>query len=116
VLEAFPDYHNLQRPHQGRACQNRTPDEAFPTLPLLPQVPQQVNPDAWLQAEHGRVYRRRVNSTGSIQVDCHIYFVGSQLAQQPVLVHLDAQRQCFWVTCQGKVVKQLPIQGLYQHR
>lgn len=114
VLERFPDYYNRQRPHQGRACQNRPPDEAFSALPPLPRLPDTVNPDAWLRHEHGRVYRRRVNSAGTVQVDRHTYFVSSQLAGQPVLVHLDAERQCFWVTHNQQMVKQLPIQGRYE--
>ena len=114
VLEQFPDYYNRQRPHQGRACQNRPPDEAFPVLPALPPLPDSLNPDAWLGHEHGRIYRRRINTAGTIQVDRHTYFISSQLAGQPVLVHLDAERQCFWVTHNQRTVKQLPIAGLYQ--
>lgn len=113
VLEAFPDYHNRQRPHQGRACRNRPPDEAFPRLPRLPALPATVNPDAWLTHEHGRVYRRRVNSSGTIQVDRHTYFISSQLGGQPVLVHVDAQQHCFWVSHDQKIVKQVALAGLY---
>jgi hypothetical protein len=46
AYENFPHYYNSQRPHQGRACRNRPPDEAFPVLPALPQLPETVQPDA----------------------------------------------------------------------
>ena len=55
VLAAFPDYHNTQRIHLGRACAGRTPDEAFPELPELPTLPETVQPNAWLTAYDGRV-------------------------------------------------------------
>jgi transposase InsO family protein len=115
VLAKFPRYYNTERPHQGRACGNRPPDEAFPVLPTLPALPETVSPDAWLNAEHGRVYRRRINSNGTIQIDQHIYFVSSPDAGQAVLVHLDAHRQTFRVTLAKRVVKDLPVQGLYRH-
>jgi hypothetical protein len=112
-LEGFPRYYNDERPQQGRACQNQPPSVAFPRLPQLPHLPAQVNPDAWLEQVHGRIYRRRVNSDGSIQIDRHPYGVGSRYAGQLVLAHVDAARRLFHVTLNGRVVKTLPIQGLY---
>jgi hypothetical protein len=69
ALEAFPQYHNAQRIHMGRACHGRTPDEAFPQLPALPSLPKVVMPNAWLHAQHGRVFRRTIRSNGMIQMD-----------------------------------------------
>ena len=114
VLEAFPHYHNSQRVHFGRACKGRTPDKAFPDLPVLPQLPDILDPNRWMQADHGRTFRRRVTSNGTIQVDRHVYYVDSKLAKQPVLVHLDAQKQCLWVSNEGKPVKKLPLKGVYE--
>lgn len=112
LLPPFVSYHNKERPHQGDACQNRIPDEVFSTLPALPSLPQRVQPDAWLKHEHGRIYRRRVNANGSIQVDRHSYYVGVEFAKVPVLVHLDAPRALFHITCEGTVLKSLPMKGL----
>lgn len=113
VLEQFPYYYNHTRPHQGQACQNRTPDEAFPTLPELPDLPDQVDPDRWLHAKHGHSYRRRVTSNGNIMIDKHVYYIGQAYARQSVLVHLDAHQPCFFVTSQGELIKQLDILGLH---
>jgi len=117
ALEAFPDYHNRQRIHLGRACGGRTPDEAFPELPILPQLPDEVEPNRWLTVEHGRVFRRRIRSNGSIQVDKHTYYVDQKHAKRPVLVHLDGKDGCFHVTLDGQPhPKSLPIKDLYPQR
>jgi transposase InsO family protein len=113
LSEVFPHYYNHERPHQGRACANRTPDEAFPNLPALPHLPETLEPDAWLKAYHGRVYRRRVSAAGTIQIDRHLYSVGTVYARQEILVHLDAEQKLFFVSRGEKVLKKLPIQGLY---
>lgn len=97
LLEQFPHYHNGQRPHQGRACQNRPPDEVFPNVPQLPHLPERVTPNAWLAHEQGRVYRRRVNASGTIQVDRHTYHVGTPYAGQRILVYLDSQQRQFHI-------------------
>lgn len=112
LLEPFVRYHNHERPHQGQACQNRTPDEAFPVLPTLPHVPDMVQADVWVKSLHGRVYRRRVSSSGAIQVDRYSYSVGEAWAKQQVLVHVDAARAVFQITCNGQKVKTLPMKGL----
>lgn len=113
LLEEFPYYYNDERPHQGRACGNRPPSVAFPKLPLLPQLPLDVEPDRWLKSVHNRVYRRRVNSNGTIQIDRHSYSVGKLYAKQQVLVKVDAKNRVFQISCEGKHIKQLPILGLY---
>ncbi len=113
ALDAFPHYYNTLRPHQGRACRNQPPDKAFPTLPTLPELPQVVAPNHWLASLHGRTYRRRVNSSGTIQIDRHTYSVGTAYAKQLVLVHVDAQRREFLIILEGTIIRRLPIQGLY---
>jgi transposase InsO family protein len=112
-LEQFAHYYNDQRPHQGRACQNQPPSVAFPTLPRLPALPEEVVPDAWLQALHGRTYRRRVTSDGTFQLDRHSYSVGARYAKQPLMVHVDAAQRLVHITLEGRVVKTLPIRGLH---
>lgn len=115
-LEPFLHYHNATRPHQGAACQNRTPDEAFPTLPLLSHLPKAVTPDAWLQAEQGRLYRRRVNASGNVQVDQRSYYIGTAHAGRQVLVRLDADHQKFDILLDGKWLKAFDIKGLHPGR
>jgi len=72
-----------------------------------------VDPDRWLQAVHQRVYRRWVNSNGTVQVDHHTYRIGTGYSKQLVLLHVDARQQVFHVILDGQLVKQLPIRGLY---
>jgi hypothetical protein len=115
ALEAFLHYHNAQRRHMGRACGGRTPDEAFPKLPTLPALPMLVEPNRWLAAQHGRVFRRHIRSNGTIQVDKHVYYVSQHLAKRAVLVHLDAQKHCLRVTVDGKPLpKELPLKDLHK--
>jgi hypothetical protein len=59
VSEAFVQHYNKERPHQGRSCGNQPPSLAHPVLPSLPSLPTSVDPDAWLQAIHGRTSARR---------------------------------------------------------
>ena len=117
ALDAFPHYHNAQRIHMGRACGGSTPDAAFPDLPTLPQLPESVNPNAWLQSQHGRVFRRRIRANGTIQIDKHIYYVDYKLAKQSVLVHLDADHRCLHVTRDGQpLTKPLALRGLHDEQ
>lgn len=114
ALEAFPTYYNSQRIHMGRACDGRTPDEAFPHLPVLPALPEAVQPNQWLISQNGRAFRRRIRANGTIQVDKQTYYIGTDFAKRSVLVHLDAQKQCLWVTLEGKVLPDaLELKDLY---
>lgn len=117
ALEAFPHYHNAQRVHLGRTCRGRTPDEAFPVLPTLPQLPPQVQPNRWLEAQHERVFRRRIRTNGSVQIDKHLYYVDEKLAKHTVLIHLDAYARCFRVMLEGELLPRvLPLKGLYDEQ
>jgi len=113
VLEQFPHYYNHTRPHQGQACQNQTPDEAFPNLPDLPHIPKSIDPDRWLVAKHGYGYRRRVTSNGTIMIDKHVYYIGQTYAKQQVVVHVDAHQKQFYITRDSDLIKQLDILGLH---
>lgn len=115
-LALFPAYYNETRPNQGRACDNQPPAVAFPQLPTLSSVPGTVDPDRWLSAIHQRVYHRWVNSNGTVQVDRHVYRIGTEYAKQRVLLHVDAQQRIFRAILDGRIVKELPIQGLLGDR
>lgn len=112
VLPGFIHYYNASRVHQGRACNNQIPDEAFPDLPTLSALPDTVQPNRWLHDYHGRVFRRRITSNGTIQVDRYSYYIDSNYAKQRVLVHLDADNEAFFVTCEDQVLKQVDVKGL----
>lgn len=112
-LPEFLHYHNQDRPNFGRACQGETPNEAFPVLPPLSQVPETVDPDTWLTHDNQRTYRRRVTSNGTIMIDKHVYMINDDLAKQSVLVHVDAKTKTFIIICDNKVVARHDIRGLY---
>lgn len=113
VLAPFVAYHNQQRPHQGRACQNRIPDEVFPVLPTLPSLPTVVSPNRWLEVQQRRIFRRRVNAGGAIQVDRFSYYVGKQHADTTVLVHLDGLKARLLITQNGKLLTILALKGIH---
>jgi hypothetical protein len=109
----YREHYNLERPNQARSCANRPPAVAFPTLPTLRQLPLQVEPDAWLGSIDGRLYRRRVNAAGSVQIGQHCYYVRQRLRGQLVLLKVKASAQVFEVFCQGQRIKEIPIKGLH---
>ena len=112
-LSDFMDYYHGDRIHQGQACQGQTPNEAFPSLPVLPQVPDTVCPNQWLVYDHARIFRRSISSNGTIQIDRHTYYVGIDFAKQAVLVHLDTHNQRLIVMLEHEVIKLLDIKGLH---
>jgi hypothetical protein len=87
VTEAFEQHSNQQRPHQSRRCGNRPSRQTFPSYPTLPAS---VDPDAWVQAIHGRTYVRRVKSDRCVSVDGIDYSVKQALAGQPVILRVNA--------------------------
>jgi len=92
-----------------RLMDGRASDEAFP--------PDEVQLNAWLQAQHGRVFRRRIRSNGTVQVDKHTYYVDDKLAKRAVLAHLDAAKRCLRVTVDGvALAKSLPLKDLHAER
>ena len=113
VLPEFLFYHNADRVHFGQACNGKTPNEAFPRLPSLPQVPDEVDPDAWLKADDKRVFRRRITSNGTIQIDKHTYSVDHTRAKTNVLVYLDAENRQFHVLQDGALLRTLDMKGLH---
>jgi transposase InsO family protein len=113
ALAAYLLFYNEERPHQGDACQNRPPRQAFPVLPRLPSVPTQVDPDAWLQAYDGQRFRRLVDSRGAVQVGKYPYFVRRLFSGRRAVLRLEAETQVFQVEANGQTVKTLPLRGLY---
>ncbi|MEL6368313.1 MAG: integrase core domain-containing protein [Pseudomonadota bacterium] len=112
VLDGFKHYYNSDRPHFGDACNGLTPDDAFPLLPLLPRLPEAVDPASWVTAYHGKVYRRRVTSNGSIQIDKHNYHIDAERHGQRILVHVDAEHHQFVFSHNGEVILSKPMKGI----
>jgi len=112
VLNEFRDFYNHERANQSLACGNRPPYEAFPNLPILRQVPDSVDPDAWLAHYHRRIFKRRVNRSGLISVGNQQYYVGYAHAGKQVGVLLDAEQRIFRVLHQGAFIRELEIRDL----
>jgi transposase InsO family protein len=112
ILEVYRQFYNHDRANQSLACGNRPPYEAFPTLPILPHIPQVVDPDAWLTHYHRRLFKRRVGQNGMISVGTHTYYVGYTLAREKVAVQLDAPQRMFNLLHGGRVLRHFEIQGL----
>jgi len=114
LLSQYPPFYNHERPNQSLACGNHPPYVAFPQLPLLPHVPEQVDPDRWLQHCHGMVFRRVVGNRGSVKVDKDSYYVGRKYARERVVLYVDAKEQAFRVLHHNAGIKLLPIKDLKQ--
>ncbi len=112
ILDVYRQFYNQQRANQSLACGNRPPYEAFPNLPMLPPLPEKVDPDAWLSYYDRQIFKRRVGQNGIISVGNHDYYVGYTYAGQSVGVFLDAERHAFNILHKGTVVRQFEIQGL----
>lgn len=105
--------YNQRRPHQSKACANRPPYDAFPIRPQLPDLPAFVDPDRWLRYYHHRLFRRRVDSAGRVQLGKRRYYIQRNLAKRYVVCKLDAHRREFDVMLDDKIIKSFPIKDLY---
>jgi integrase-like protein len=115
VTAAFQQHYNHERPNQAHASGNRPPRTAFPSLPSLPAVPEQVDPDRWLQTLDGWHVVRTVTARGLVTVDLHAYYISHALAGQAVALRLDAAQQALVVLQHEQPLKTLPLKGLH-HR
>jgi len=114
VTEQFLQHYNHERPHQGRSCKDQPPRVAFPTLPKLPPLPDQVDPDRWLQSVHGHAFARRIGSDGCVDVDEEPYYIKQALAGQHIALVVNAPEKLFEVYHQDILIKQVPIKGLHE--
>jgi len=113
--DVFKHHHytyNHLRPHQSSVCGNRPPSIAFAKLPTLAHLPQTVDPNRWLNSYHRHVFKRRVNSSGRIQIGKQMYYIQRKLAGRYIVCQLDAKQSAFQVTLDNKLIKTLPIKGL----
>jgi len=114
VTQRYRQHFNWERPNQALTCHNQPPRVAFPTLPQLPPLPESVDPDRWLTAVDGRRYRRRITCRGSIRLDNRSYYVKQALAGQYVTVRVDAAQRQLVIEHNKRLIKQIPIKGLYR--
>jgi hypothetical protein len=113
AADDYSIFYNLERPNQAITCGNHPPAVALEHPPYLPRLPQMIDPDTWLKTYHGRTFRRRVRSNGSVMVDKQCYYVGVKHKGQRVLLRLEAETQQFAVLLSGQVIKTIAIKGLY---
>lgn len=113
VFKAHRFTYNQERPNQSSACRNQPPYKAFTELPRLPHIPQTINPDRWLAHYHNHLYKRRVDHSGRVQIDKHRYYIQRGLAGRYVVCKLDADRRVLDVILDGKIIKTMPLKGLY---
>jgi hypothetical protein len=112
VTLAFAQHYNEERPNQAITCGNRPPRVAFPTLPVRPSLPAQVDPDYWLRTIDGRRFVRKVGYNGNIAIEESRYYISQKLAGQYVVLEVQAAAQAFVVHHRQQVLKQLPIKRL----
>jgi transposase InsO family protein len=109
VTEQFQRHYNEQRPHQGQACHNQPPRQAFPTLPQLPPLPRTVQADRWLWRYHRRVFARLISSDGCVTLNHETYYISTQRVGQKGALVVDAPTASFDVVFGAQVLKRVPI-------
>lgn len=114
VREKIAIYHQVykyKRPNQSKVCRNQPPMKAIGTLPTMKQLPDEIDPDKWLDKYHNQYFTRQVSSKGSIQIGKYLYYVGIDCAGQRVSAIVDAHAREFRIqTTIGE--KRKPIKGL----
>jgi hypothetical protein len=117
VLEMNLDYchhYNYERPNQARSCGNQPPRLAFADLPPLPPLPQIVDPDHWLEAFDGQIFKRRVDANGTVKVGKHRYYIQRGLKKRTILMQIDAANRQFRLSLgKEEPFKTIPIKGLH---
>jgi hypothetical protein len=81
-------------------------------LPTLPSLPEQVDPDRWLEALDGQAFARRVQPNGAVEVDHRRYYIQQALAGQHVMLVVHAPERQLAVLVGKEAVKTVPIKGL----
>jgi len=113
VVAAFREHYNRERPNQALSCQNRPPRVAFPKLPSLPALPDQLDPDRWVEQFHGTRMVRKVNTNGFVLVDNRRYYIEQARSGQYLSLRIDGPSRTFVVEYHEKPIgKALPIKGL----
>jgi len=115
-LGEYRYFYNHNRMNQSLACRDQPPYVAFPVLPTMPFVPEEVNPDAWVSAYDGFQFQRRVARNGSVSIDKESYYISQAYAGQKIVLRLNAFEQAFKVIHRGQLIRTCEIRGLYNRR
>jgi Integrase core domain len=113
TTESFLHHYNDERPNQARSCGNQPPRVACPTFPLLPAVPETIDPDRWLERVNGQAFVRKVQSDASLTINHERYYVPRELAGQQITCLINAPEKQFDMWQAGSRIKSVPIKGLY---
>lgn len=105
-------HYNTERPNQAITCGNQPPYSAFPELPVLPSIPDVIDPDRWLDAVHGMSFVRKIRSHGTVSIDRQSYYVKQQLKGCYVRLNVDAHHRQFKVYQKNILLKRIPIKNL----
>lgn len=116
VTDAFFLHYNYERPNQALSCANRPPRVAYPDLPILPALPEEVDPDAWLAHIHEQAFARRIQPNGTVEVDRRVYYLKHTLAGQQVVLLVNAPERVCEVFLGREHLKSVAIKGLVGQR
>jgi hypothetical protein len=112
ATEAFFLHDHTERPNQALSCGNRPPRVAYPDLPTLPALPEEVDPDAWLAYLHEQAFARRIQPNGTVEVDHRVYYIKHTLSGQQVVLLVNAPERVFEVLLGRERLKSVAIKGL----
>ena len=113
VTAAFLPHYNDERPNQARSCGNHPPRVACPQFPILPAVPETVDPDSWLKRVNQQTFARTVQADGGVSINHQKYYINRQVAGQRVTCVVQAAGLQFDIWHGASRIKQLSIKGLY---
>lgn len=111
--QPYVHFYNYERPNQAETCGNHPPLVKFPNPPHLSPVPQTIDPDRWVLALSGKVYKRKLDGKGTFQVGDQTYYVQQKLRGRSILVWVDGQQRELVIYADRKPIKKLLIKGLH---
>jgi transposase InsO family protein len=113
LTETFLAHSNQQRPNQARSCGNQPPRVACQQFPVLPSVPEMVDPDGWLVLMHKQAFARSIRTGGNVTINHQDYYVSQTLAGQRVTCWVNAANKRFDIWQPGRLIKSISIKGLH---
>jgi hypothetical protein len=113
LTEAYLSHYNSERPNQAHSCGNQPPRLACPAFPTLPKVPEMIDPDRWLEKVHQQAFARTIRTDRKLTINREDYYVSRSLAGQRVSCWVNAAEKQFDIWLSGRLIKSIPIKGLY---
>jgi hypothetical protein len=96
-------------------CQPTAPARLSP-FAHLPEVPANIDPDAWLNEWHGIHLERKVDQLGTIRIDLKRYGVGQRFIGQRVTAAIDAPSRSLQIYLEHHLLKTVPLKGIVGKR